>query len=88
MIAFGAVHGAETLWDSGSAPSGNDSVYDFSQSIGDRISLSTQDSAATVVAGATSDGSGNVVIHLHDGASITLIGVSQASLSTGYFTTH
>jgi hypothetical protein len=87
-IAFGAFHGAETLWDNGSTSSGNDTVYDFSQSTGDRISLSNQDNVVLVVLTATSDGSGNVVVHLHDGSSITLIGVAQASLNTGYFTTH
>jgi hypothetical protein len=40
------------------------------------------------VAGATQDVSGNAVLHLNDGSSITLIGVAAASLDTGFFTTH
>jgi hypothetical protein len=57
--------------------------------IGDRISLSSADpNANTVVASATQDGSGNAVLHLNDGSSITLIGVAVASLNTGFFTTH
>jgi hypothetical protein len=43
---------------------------------------------STVVATATTDGGGNVVMHLHDGSSITLIGITQAQLTAGYLTTH
>jgi hypothetical protein len=87
-IAFGAAHTGETIWDNGSTSSGNDTVYDFTQAEGDRVSLSSSDTASTVVANSTQDGSGNVVVHLSDGSNITLVGVSKAQLDTSYFSSH
>ena len=88
-IAFGAVHTAETYWDNGTTSSGNDTVVNFTQAIGDRVSLNgATDNASTVVAGATADGGGNAVLHLSDGSSVTIIGVTLASLNTTFFTTH
>ena len=84
-IDFGVTHTAETLWDNGVTSSGSDAIYNFNQSAGDRISLSNSDSISTVVASATQNG-GNTVIHLHDGSSITLVGVS--SINNTFFTTH
>jgi hypothetical protein len=46
------------------------------------------DNAASVVASATADGSGNAVVHLSDGSSITLLGVSLGSLNASFFTSH
>ena len=89
-IAFGAIHSAETYWDDGNTTSaGNDTVVNFSQATGDRVSLNSgTDNASTVVAGATADGGGNAVLHLSDGSSVTLVGVTLASLNTTFFTTH
>jgi Ca2+-binding RTX toxin-like protein len=86
-IAFSPGHTNETIWDDGATSTGNDTVYDFSQGSGDRVSLSSSDTASTVVANSTEVG-GNVVIHLSDGSNITLVGVSKAQLDTGYFSSH
>jgi hypothetical protein len=86
-IAFAG--GNETLWDSGSTTSGHDSVTNFSQAAGDRVSLATAtDTVGAVLASATSDLAGNVVLHLHDNSSITLVGVTPLMLNSGFFTTH
>ena len=86
---IGFAGGNEILWDNGSTTSGHDTVTGFSQTAGDRISLSSAtDLVTTVLASATADLSGNAVLHLHDGSSITLVGVSIAMLNTGFFTTH
>ena len=89
-IAFGAVHTAETYWDDGNSTSaGNDTVVNFTQAIGDRVSLNSgTDNAATMVANATADGGGNAVLHFSDGSSVTLLGVTLVSLTTSFFTTH
>ena len=84
-IAFGVAHTAEILWDDGATSSGSDTVYNFSQSAGDRISLSSNDSISSVVASAAQS-AGNTIIHLHDGSSITLIGVT--AVDNTFFTTH
>src|SRR6266550_1717638 len=64
-IAFAG--GNETLWDNGSTTSGHDSVTNFSQAVGDRVSLATAtDTVSAVLASATSDLGGNVVLHLQD----------------------
>jgi Ca2+-binding RTX toxin-like protein len=77
--------GAQTLWDNGSTSKGQDTVTNFDQAGGDRISLSNQDNINQVVASATvSDG--NTTIHLNDGSTITLIGVSD--INNSFFTTH
>jgi hypothetical protein len=92
MIAFGTGRGAgqgETLWDNGTTSGGNDTVVDFTQSIGDRISLNAAtDSPNSVLASATQGSSGDAVVHLSDGSSMTILGVPLASLTTSYFTTH
>jgi len=91
-IAFGAgrLKGQqETLWDNGTSSGGNDTVVNFTHSIGDQLSLNgATDNPNTVLASATEDNGGNAVLHLSDGSSITLIGVSLSSLTTSYFTTH
>ena len=84
-IFFGAAHTAETLWDDGISSSGNDTVYDFSQSAGDRISVSSSDAISSVVASAAQN-AGNTIVHLHDGSSITLVGIT--SIDGTFFTTH
>jgi len=92
MIAFGTGRGVgqgETLWDNGTTSGGNDTVVDFTQSIGDRISLNAaSDSPNSVLASATQGSSGDAVVHLSDGSSMTILGVPLASLTTSYFTTH
>src|SRR5437762_3539166 len=86
-IAFAG--GNETLWDNGSTTSGHDSVTNFSQAVGDRVSLATAtDTVSAVLASATSDLGGNVVLHLQDNSSITLVGVTPLMLNSGFFTTH
>jgi Ca2+-binding RTX toxin-like protein len=86
---IGFAGGNQTLWDNGSTSTGSDSVFGFSQSSGDRISINgVTDNAASVVASATADGSGNAVVHLSDGSSITLLGVSLGSLNASFFTSH
>jgi hypothetical protein len=86
QIAFAG--GNETLWDNGSSTSGHDSVTGFNQAAGDRVSLSSvTDTVSAVLASATSIG-GNVVLHLGDSSSITLVGVTPLMLNSGFFTTH
>jgi hypothetical protein len=86
---IGFAGGNETFWDDGATTGRQDSISTFNQSAGDRISLNAAtDMPSTVVATATTDGGGNVVMHLHDGSSITLIGITQAQLTAGYLTTH
>src|SRR5437762_575786 len=81
--------GNESLWDNGSTTSGHDSVTNFSQAAGDRVSLtSATDTVSAVLASATSDLGGNVVLHLQDNSSITLVGVTPLMLNSGFFTTH
>jgi Ca2+-binding RTX toxin-like protein len=89
-LGAGRVSGQqEILWDNGTSSGGNDTVVDFSQSVGDRISLNAAtDNPNAVLASATQDNGGNAVLHLNDGSSITLIGVSLSRLTTSYFTTH
>jgi hypothetical protein len=88
-IAFGAVHAAETYWDDGATSTGNDSVFDFNQALGDRVSLNSgTDNADTVVASAMADGGGNAVLHLSDGSNVTFVGLPLAALDASFFTTH
>ena len=85
---IGFAGGNETFWDDGMTTGRHDSISTFNQSVGDRTSLNgATDDPNTVVATATNDG-GNAVLHLHDGSSITLIGITTAQLTNGYFTTH
>ena len=86
---IGFAGGNETFWDDGATTGRRDSISTFNQSAGDRISLNgATDTPSAVVGSATTDASGNVVVHLLDGSSITLIGITQAQLNTSYFTTH
>jgi hypothetical protein len=85
---IGFAGGNETFWDDGATSGRHDSISTFNQSAGDRVSLNAAtDDPNVVVATATNDG-GNAVLHLHDGSSITLIGITTAQLTAGYFTTH
>ncbi len=85
---IGFAGGNETFWDDGMTTGRQDSISTFNQAGGDRISLNgATDDPNTVVATATNDG-GNAVLHLHDGSSITLIGITTAQLTNGYFTMH
>ncbi len=81
--------GNDIFWDDGATIGRQDLINLFNQSAGDRISLNgTTDDPNTVVATATSDSNGNAVLHLHDGSSIMLLGITTAQLTNGFFTTH
>ncbi len=60
-------------------------MTNFDQTRGDRISVSNLDNINQVVASA-SVSHGNTTVHLHDGSTITLIGVSH--IDSSFFTTH
>jgi hypothetical protein len=83
-VAFAG--GNETLWDNGSSTSGHDSITGFNQAGNDRISLNgATDTIANVVGTATTSG-GNTTVTLHDGSTITFIGLG--SVNGSFFTTH
>jgi Ca2+-binding RTX toxin-like protein len=85
---IGFAGGNETFWDDGATTGRQDSISTFNQAAGDRVSLNAAtDDPNTVILTATNNG-GNAVLHLHDGSSITLIGVTPLMLNSGYFTTH
>jgi len=82
-IAFGASHSNEVYWDDGLTSAGNDTVFNFSQASGDQVSINhATDVAATVAANATTDGSGNVVLHFSDGSNVTFIGITSVGQLT------
>jgi Ca2+-binding RTX toxin-like protein len=84
---IGFAGGNETFWDNGATSNGHDSVSTFSQPGGDRVSLnSATDTIANVLGSATTDGAGNTTVTLHDGSTITFIGIS--GVNSGFFTTH
>ena len=57
------------------------------QAGGDRVSLnSLTDTPAGVAGTAVTDGSGNTTVTLHDGSTITFIGIS--TINNTFFTTH
>ena len=78
--------GNQTAWDNGATSTGNDSIFGFSQSSGDRISLNSATDNASTVTGTASTVGGNTTVTLSDGSHITLLGVS--SINTSFFTTH
>jgi len=85
--SIGFAGGNETFWDDGATSGRHDSISTFSQAGGDRVSLnSATDQISTVVGTATPDGSGNTTVTLHDGSTITFIGIS--SINNTFFTTH
>ncbi|HEY4473178.1 MAG TPA: hypothetical protein VGN21_18545 [Stellaceae bacterium] len=84
---IGFAGGNETFWDDGSTSGRHDSISTFSQPGGDRVSLnSATDTPGGVAGTAVTDGSGNTTITLHDGSTITFIGIS--SINNTFFTTH
>src|SRR5207302_3637607 len=84
---IGFAGGNETFWDDGATAGRHDSISTLSQAGGDRISLNpATDWPTTVVGTATPDGSGNTTVTLHDGSTITFIGIS--SINNTVFTTH
>jgi Ca2+-binding RTX toxin-like protein len=84
---IGFAGGNETLWDDGATSGRHDSISTFSQASGDRVSLnSATDTTANVLGTATTDGAGNTTVTLHDGSTITFIGIS--SVNNTFFTTH
>jgi Ca2+-binding RTX toxin-like protein len=85
--SIGFAGGNETFWDDGATAGRHDSISTFSQAGGDRVSLnSLTDTPAGVTGTAVTDGSGNTTVTLHDGSTITFIGIS--SINNTFFTTH
>jgi Ca2+-binding RTX toxin-like protein len=83
---IGFAGGNETLWDNGSTATGHDSVSTFSQAGGDRVSLNAATDTIANVVGTASTSGGNTTVTLHDGSTITFIGIS--SINNTFFTTH
>src|SRR6266550_1482703 len=83
---IGFAGGNETLWDNGSTTTGHDSVSTFSQAGGDRVSLNSATDTIANVVGTASTSGGNTTVTLHDGSTITFIGIS--SIDNTFFTTH
>ena len=84
MIGFAG--GNETLWDNGVTSTGHDSVSTFSQAAGDRVSLNGATDTIANVLGTATTSAGNTTVTLHDGSTITFIGIG--SINSGFFTTH
>src|SRR2546430_2280149 len=85
--SIGFAGGNETFWDDGATAGRHDSISTFSQAGGDRVSLnSLTDTPAGVAGTAVTDGSGNTTVTLHDGSTITFIGIS--TINNTFFTTH
>ena len=83
---MGFAGGNETLWDNGTTSSGHDSVSTFSQAGGDRVSLNSATDTIANVVGTASTSGGNTTVTLHDGSTITFIGIS--GVNNTFFTTH
>src|SRR5438477_5479686 len=83
---MGFAGGNETLWDNGSTTTGHDSVSTFSQAGGDRVSLNSATDTIANVVGTASTSGGNTTVTLHDGSTITFIGIS--GVNNTFFTTH
>jgi hypothetical protein len=83
---IGFAGGNETLWDNGVTTTGHDSVSTFSQAGGDRVSLNSATDTIANVLGTASTSGGNTTVTLHDGSTITFIGIS--SVNNTFFTTH
>src|SRR5438874_652029 len=83
---IGFAGGNETLWDNGSTTTGHDSVSTFSQAGGDRVSLNSATDTIANVVGTASTSGGNTTVTLHDGSTITFIGIS--GVNNTFFTTH
>jgi hypothetical protein len=62
-------------------PSGNDTIGDFDNALGDQISL------ASGITWSAADVSGSAVVTFSNGATVTLTGVAAASVVDGWFTT-
>ena len=85
--SIGFAGGNETFWDDGATLGRHDSISTFSQAGGDRVSLnSATDTPAGVAGTAITDGAGNTTVTLHDGSTITFIGIS--AINNTFFTTH
>jgi Ca2+-binding RTX toxin-like protein len=83
---IGFAGGNETLWDDGATTTGHDSVSTFSQAGGDRVSLNSATDTIANVVGTASTSGGNTTVTLHDGSTITFIGIS--GVNNTFFTTH
>jgi len=83
---IGFAGGNETLWDNGVTTTGHDSVSTFNQAAGDRVSLNSVTDTIANVLGTATTSAGNTTVTLHDGSTITFIGIS--SINSGFFTTH
>src|SRR5438067_1165897 len=83
---IGFAGGNENLWDNGATTTGHDSVSTFSQAGGDRVSLNSATDTIANVVGTASTSGGNTTVTLHDGSTITFIGIS--GVNNTFFTTH
>src|SRR5438477_2302946 len=83
---MGFAGGNETMWDNGTTTTGHDSVSTFSQAGGDRVSLNSATDTIANVVGTASTSGGNTTVTLHDGSTITFIGIS--GVNNTFFTTH
>ena len=83
---IGFAGGNETFWDDGATSGRHDSISTFNQAGGDRVSLNSSTDTIANVVGTASTSGGNTTVTLHDGSTITFIGVS--SLNNTFFTTH
>ena len=81
MIGFSG--GNETLVDNGG---GIDSITGFSQANGDLVSLNGATDAVDNVLATASTQDGNTIVTLHDGSTITFVGVTN--IDSGLFRTH
>jgi hypothetical protein len=61
-------------------------VSTFSQAGGDRVSLNSATDTIANVVGTASTSGGNTTVTLHDGSTITFIGIS--GVNNTFFTTH
>src|ERR1051326_7989815 len=67
--------GNETFWDDGATSGRHDSISTFNQTGGDRVSLNSGTDTIANVLGTASTSGGNTTVTLHDGSTITFIGL-------------
>jgi hypothetical protein len=73
--------GAELLAAGSGDSLGTDTVYNFSQATGDRITGETAPQISTIVATQSTDANGNAVIQLYNGPTVTLVGIQHVDAS-------
>jgi hypothetical protein len=84
--AIGFAGGNETFWDDGATSGRHDSISTFNQAGGDRVSLNSATDQINTVVGTASTSGNDTTVTLHDGSTITFIGIS--SINNTFFTTH